>query len=485
MRRGVGLAAAATITAALLPGCASSPPPNILLVVIDTARADVFGFDGDRRGTSPSLDRIAAEGAVYERAYAPAPWTVPSHASLFTGLLPSAHGTDAGHLHLDDSLTTLAESLHAAGYHTLGYTENPWVGKEYGFYQGFDHYEEIWRSVHGTEGDMGAERVGGLIERWLDWRAAHRDAGRQPFFIFINYFEPHLPYNPPQPERDRFLVPPVDRPAVDRLRRLKHPHEMPFVLGLQPLPAEDARVLRQLYAGEIAYVDRRIGELAAMLRRHRLLDRTVVAVTADHGEMLGEHGLLDHKLNVDEPLLRIPMILRYPAAVRAGQRIADPVMLQDLHPTLLRLAGIRAALPGEGMAARRPDGSVFPPQSAILPGVRGIPGRPRAALLEGAPVPLVAEYARPLPFLEVIKQILPQTDVPRWDRALVAWRVGDLKLHWASDGRHRLFDLARDPGEDHDLAASEPDRVAALAARVDAWLRRPGARPPLGHPAAP
>jgi arylsulfatase A-like enzyme len=457
-----------------LSGCGGGARPNILLIVLDTARADRFPFGGYARPTAPALAALAAEGAVYERACSAGPWTVPSHGSLFTGLYPSQHGADSGHLRLDDEQVTLAERLRDAGYRTLGYTENPWIGKAHNFQQGFQHYEEIWRQVTGTGGeDMGAARVNQRVAEWLDWRAGNPEAQRQPFFMFINYFEPHLPYNPPEPERSRFLTEPVDRVAVERLRRLMNPHDLKYILGLASLAPDERRILSDLYDGEIAYVDRRAGEVVDQLRRRGILDRTVVVVTSDHGESIGEHGLIDHKLNIFEEVLRIPLVLRYPPAIRAGQRIQAPVLLQDLFPTLLGLAGIEAGTPRG-----------WPRDAVPLPGVAGAgQERPRDAGgpgAEGVAEPLVAEYARPSEFLVVIQEALPGAGVGLWNRAQVAWRVGSEKLHWSSDGRHRLFDLSFDPGETRDLAAERPGRVDDLRAAVEAWLRRPGARPPAG-----
>jgi arylsulfatase A-like enzyme len=213
-----------------------------------------------------------------------------------------------------------------------------------------------------------------------------------------------------------------------------------------------------------------VGELAGFLKRQGLLDDTVLVITSDHGEAIGEHGFLDHKMSVFEELLRIPLVVRYPKAVPAGQRIREPVMLHDLYPTLLGLAGIPA---GGGAAAESPG-----PEALPLPGIKGLRrGGSRAGILIG-------EFARPIQFLEVMKQRFPEAQIGPWDRALVAYRSGSDKLHWASDGRNRLYDLERDPLETNDLAAARPERVAALAARVEGWLRRPGSRPPLRLPDA-
>jgi arylsulfatase A-like enzyme len=439
--------------------------------VADTARADRFSANGYNRPTTPAIEALGRQGAVYLRAYTPAPWTLPAHASLFTGLYPSAHGADSGNLHLDPALPLLARRLRDAGYRTQAYVANPWVGKDYGFQEGFDTFDEVWRGVHGTEGDMGAEILNEKVARWLDWRADNDDARARPFFIFVNYFEPHLPYNPPEPERGRFLRPGADPVAVERLRHLKHPEEVRQILAAPAggmLTAGDFAILSDLYDGEIAYVDRRAGELVGLLAARGLLDGTVVIVTSDHGEMIGEHGLMDHKLDVREPVLRIPLVLRYPAAVAPGQRIDAPVMLQDVYPTLLALAGVATPAPDRHAEARP------------LPGVAGLEaGPPRGLSPED---PLIAEHANPVEFLPVLRGVAPGIDTRPWEHTLVAWQARGRKLIWASDGRHRVFDLTSDPGENVDLAAGGAPMPDDGIHGVEAWLARPGARPPIGAP---
>jgi arylsulfatase A-like enzyme len=472
--------------------CAAPPRPGILLVVADTARADRFSSNGYGRPTTPATEALGHDGAVYLRAYTPAPWTLPAHASLFTGLYPSAHGADSGRLHLDPALPVLARRLRDAGYRTQAYVANPWVGKDYGFQEGFDTFEEVWRGVHGTEGDMGAAALNDRVARWLDWRADNTDARARPFFIFVNYFEPHLPYNPPEPERGRFLRPGADPGSIERLRRLKHPEDVRQILAAAgggpaggALTAGDFAILSDLYDGEIAYVDRRAGELVALLKARGLLDQTVVVLTSDHGEMIGEHGLMDHKLDVREPVLRIPLVLRYPPAVAAGQRIDAPVMLQDVYPTLLALAGVATdAVGANGSGNGAPAGKESGPgrhlEARPLPGVAGLrSGSPRGRSQDD---PLIAEHARPVEFLPVLRMVAPEVDIRRWERTLVAWQAGGRKLIWASDGRHRLYDLSSDPGEDSDLAAAAGAGPADGTGGVEAWLARPAARPPLAAP---
>lgn len=446
------IAALALGTAA---GCAAPERPSILLLVIDTARADRFSWDGSERATTPRLAALAREGAVYTQAFSPAPWTVPAHASLFTGRYPSLHGTDCGSLRLPDDEVTLAEVLRAAGYRTIGYTANPWLGSTYNFQQGFDTYGETWREVAPGSDDTGAAITNGKIERFLKWRQDHPEAGRQPFFLFVNYFEPHLPYHPPEPERARFLRPGADPDRVRDLSRLGHPEEMRYILGLSDLSGDDLLILNDLYDGEIAYVDRRAGDVIDLMRRLGVLDRTIVAVVSDHGENIGDHHLMDHKMSVHETLLRVPLLLRYPARVAPGTRIDAPVQAHDLFPTVLALADVA---PPRGVTI----------EAEPLPGAGiGGGGRDRHA-------PIVGEFAGPpVEFLQVMRTAFPGADLSRFDRTLVAMRRNGYTIHWGSDGRHALYRAADDPGETRDLSEAEPGRLREMSAAVEAWLRRP------------
>jgi arylsulfatase A-like enzyme len=449
-------ALALTLTVVLATGgCAPAARPNILLIVIDTARADRFPWAGCDRPIAPRLAELAREGTVYTEAFSPAPWTVPAHASLFTGRYPSLHRTDCGSLRLPDSEVTLAEILRDAGYRTVGYTANPWLGKTYNFQQGFDTWGETWREVPEDSEDTGATLNNERIERYLRWYAATPDARDRPFFLFVNYFEPHLPYHPPEPERTRLLRPGVDPGRVAWLSRLGHPEEMRFILGRSDLTPQDLAILRDLYDGELAYVDRRVGEITDLLRELGLLDRTVVAVAGDHGENIGDHGLMDHKMSVHATLLRVPLLLRYPPRVAAGVRVSTPVQMHDLFPTLVGLAG-----------AAPPSGDLV--EAVPLPGT-GVDGPRR-----GPHDPMIGEVAGPpVEFLKVMRETFPGADLARFDRTQVALRRDGWTIQWGSDGAHALFHVAADPGETRDLAAAEPERLRALAAEVEAWLARP------------
>jgi arylsulfatase A-like enzyme len=425
------------------------------LVVIDTARADRFSWSGSGRPTTPRLGALAGEATVYTQAFSPAPWTVPAHASLFTGRYPSLHGTDCGSLRLPDEEVTLAEVLRDAGYRTVGYTANPWLGSTYNFQQGFDTYGETWREVPSGSDDTGAAITNAKVDRFLTWREGHPEAGRQPFFLFVNYFEPHLPYHPPEPERGRLLRPGADPARVERLSRLGHPEEMRYILGLPGLTDDDLVLLNELYDGEIAYADRMAGALVDRLRSQGILDSTIVAVVSDHGENIGDHHLMDHKMSVHETLLRVPLLLRYPRRVAQGARIDASVQLHDLFPTLLALAGLT------------------PPQGVTIEAVP-LPGAGIENAGRGPQDPIVGEFAGPpVEFLQVMRTAFPGADLSRFDRTLVALRRDGYTIHWGSDGRHALYRVADDPGETRDLAEAEPSRLRQMSEAVDAWLRRP------------
>jgi len=450
-----------------LARCGESERPNIVLIILDTARADRFPFDGYARPTAPNLEALAKEGAVYTQAFSAAPWTVPSHASLFTGQYPSLHRTDCGSLRLLDRAVTLAETLQAAGYRTVGHTANPWLGIEYNFQQGFGTYGETWREVPQGSEDTGAGLTNEKVLRFLRWRADNEDARRQPFFLFINYFEPHLPYHPPEPERSRFLRPGVDPERLKRLTKLGHPDEMRYIVGLSDLNDDDMAILNDLYDGEIAYADRRAGEVLSLLREQGILDRTIVAVAGDHGENIGDHHMMDHKLSVHDTLLHVPLVLRYPPRIRAGQSIDTPVQLHDLYPTLLGLAGVP---PPQGVTI----------EAVPLPGT-GLPGAPRPK-----DAAIIGEFVGPpVEFIKVMQELFPERDLSRYNRTLVAYRRGGYKLQWGSDGRHALYDIAGDPGEVHDLASAEPARVQEMVRQVQDWLNRPARQVhPKAHAAA-
>jgi len=446
------------------PAAAVTKRPNVLLIVIDTLRADHLASYGYARATSPNLDRLAAEGTLYENAISASSWTLPAHASLFTGLPVRDHGTQGNHWTLEPSFDTLAERFQRSGFHTAGFSNNVWTNDASGLKQGFDTFEEMWHG-HQSRGktialddpafDMGAAKTNERVFSFLDDLKDER-----PFFIFINYFEPHMPYRPTRPFDVRFLPPGAAAPHVMRLRSFYPPRRYGYNLRVPTLRAEesDLAILTGLYDGEIAYVDSMVGTLVDGLRARNLLDNTVLVITSDHGEHLGEHHLLEHKFSLYEPLVRVPLIVRAPGKVPARMRIAPPVQAHDLFGTVLALSGA-----GAGTA-------------------RALPGSARDTRLDTPAGNTFAELEFPRIFLEVMRREYSGWDVKRFERSLTAVRGLRYKLISGSDGSVELYDLVADPAESRNLSATEPKVLAELKAALDSFLsqappREPGASP--------
>jgi arylsulfatase len=338
-------------TLSLLTACgpgASHPAdgrPNILLVVIDTLRADAVGVYGSSWASSPFLDSLADEGIIFENAFAPTPMTAPSHASLFTSTHPESHGI-WNEVHIDrdrsvfpklpPSAITLAEALNAAGYETAAFADGGWVVEARGFDQGFEVFDSKAAGV--------VDRVASAMD-WLD----RRDR-RRPFFLFLHTYEVHAPYLPPPGHEDIF-APGYEGPLREALRdarafeasgqvenELKDVHHRFFKPLLPGLDSEDLRFLRALYQAELAVVDEHLKRLVSYLRDSEELDETVLVITSDHGEEFGEHGLFGHG-QVYQENLHIPLLIRASDA-QASVRRAEPVSLVDIMPTLLSHVGL-------------------------------------------------------------------------------------------------------------------------------------------------
>ncbi len=433
-------------------GPAKEDRPNIVIVVMDTARADHFSCYGYSRPTTPHVDRLAQEGVLFEQAVSTAPWTLPSHASLFTGLYASQHGTDRPAPWLSGSLLTLAELLKGEGYQTAGFSNNPWVGPGTNFHQGFDLFEGMWKGsgpVHRLALVWAATRLkdrlgekitnssdaaatNARIRWWLD--RVRRDAS--PSFLFVNYIDVHGPYRPREPFRSRFLREP-HRMAAGKLAQARLKRTAPPV-HLDPVTEG---VLIDLYDGELAYLDAKVGDLIGMLKERGLLDPTLLIVTSDHGENFGEHRQLGHRFCIYETLLRVPLILRYPNVFSGGLRVKEPVSLIDVLPTLMQLV--------------RPEGARLPP---------GLLGRSLLAVRGEGSVdrPLVSEYTAPVSWIPKYRKSNPGMDEGYFTRNLKSVRRGNLKFIWGSDGRHEAYDLKKDPAETTNLAEQRPEMARQL-----------------------
>jgi arylsulfatase A-like enzyme len=397
---------AGTALALGLPRCRRRlEKPHVVLITLDTTRRDRLGFYGCSRRTSPNLDALAERSLVFDRAVAASSWTLPSHASIFTGKFPSSHGADYhpnGPLRLTQAIegpeewaeyrasglspheTTLASRLRDGGYHTGAVVSGPWMKRIFGLDRGFETYDE--EGISEVNGRLASEVTTAALELL--------EKAKSPFFLFLNYFDPHGPYEAPAPFGGTFGQEPEDR-----------------------------------YDEEILYMDHHIGRLFEGMKEKGVFEESLVVVTADHGELLGEHGKMGHGATLFEEEIRVPFLVKPPGGEVAPGRSAEPVHHVDVVPLVLERLGL---------SARR---------------------RER---------PLLAEV-RPLGFMS------PEGS---W-RALY---LGRHKLLWNSLGNHALYDLENDPGERNDLSGSDPERTKAALGVLEKVLE---SLPPPGEPGPP
>lgn len=469
---------------------------NVVLIVIDTLRSDALACYGGPVPT-PNIDALAASGVLFRQAYAHAPMTMPSHASMFTSLLPSEHGAELNTWVLAGVHLTLAEQLRRAYRKTAAFVSLGVLAGGFGTAQGFDEFHDRF----GANWWKNADEMNRQILPWVERQ------GADPFFLWAHYSDPHEPYTPPGTElgRARALL---DGEPVEEIVLDGSVHTLPLHLGPgghqlafepvaaapHPLKLWQARIsgigldcgrrcqgkpasyvwksfdlrlpaslaltnaaaeavdkelslralapvsqeeTRRRYREEVAYVDREIGKLLDTLRRSGLAERTLVVLTSDHGEGLGDHGLGGHVEQLYDTLLRVPLLMSYPGRLPAGRVIDEPVSHVDLLPTVLDLLAI-------------PDPAARTGRSLL----------PLILSTTEPPAPIFAETFRP--------------QAPHDLRAVVD--RGFKLIRRLDDDRPELYDLASDPGELNDLAAARPELVERLQALMDARMADAKAR---------
>jgi arylsulfatase A-like enzyme len=383
-------------------------PPNIVVVVADTLRADRLGAYGNRRGLTPFLDELAARGTTFTNAYAASSWTCPSVASLFTSRYPSEHGVSDFDSKVPESEVTLAERLGELRYISAGFSANLRLARPLGYGQGFTGWFPF-----ATRDKLTTDRLGRKSLLWLD-QAWNRRA-RRPLFLYYQLMETHGPYEPEAEAHapDRAIAPLRRRicgtcGAGERAASLNA-----LLTGMHwdALAADDVAELESLYDAEVASLDTRLRALFTGLASRGVLDKAIVVFTADHGEEFRDHGALEHGTSLFNELVRVPLIVLTPGQ-RAGRVVRDNVSLVDVAPTVLEMVGVDA-----GPAAE---------------------GRSLVPLLAGASVPA-----------DVVAELPPVTtsggDPGRHDLAFVR---GTTKLIVPrGDAGAIVYDLASDPGE--------------------------------------
>lgn len=403
-------------------GAPETSQPNLLLIVVDTLRADHVSPYGYRADVTPRLSQLAEEGARVETAYSPTATTGPTHAGLFTGRFPRSVGVLRNAVSLADAHLTLAERLLAAGWGTAAIVSSFPLHRKFGFAQGFEAYDDAFdpkratvkhASFEGHDVPEGFDRrADETTDHALTWLAKRKSAPG-PFFLFVHYFDPHEPYAAPMNYQRRFA-------------------------------AVQGATLREqaaaLYDAEVAFADAEIGRLLDGLSAIGLADDTLVVLTADHGEGLFSHGHLFHDVHLYEEAVRVPLFLRG-AGIPAGHVIAGPVSLLDLVPTLLEWLGVDASaetLPGASLVD-------------ALRGGAG-PARERSVLLERRE--FTSERVGTIPV----------------KGEKLAVRRGPWKyIEAAAEERFELYDLSKDPTERKNVRSEEPIVAQELAAELQAW----------------
>ena len=497
--------------------------PDILIIVLDTLRADRLSCYGYHREASPYLDEFVQGGVLYERAVSTAQWTIPAHASLFTGEYSTTHMMNQIYDKLNKHLITLAETLHREGYLTIGFCNNPLLGVvDNGLDRGFEEFYNYGGTLPDRPdvGDLRATRVGRVTQRvyrilrrivapiqdafarnnlllrialhprivplWqrhvnfrgntvqslgdtLGYLRAHRRRGDgRPVFAFVNLMETHLPFGP----RARFVrkfVPYYrnDREARNFMQAYNQEHYSWMVPLREPMTEMQHRVINDMYDAEVATEDSMLRRLYQYLDDPEVRDNTMVIITSDHGEGLDHHQFVGHSLVVYDDLVRVPLIVRYPPLYPQGVRVSSPVSIRRVFHSALEAAGI------------------YP----IGNGAEGIGGAPveveRLSLARSvnahdpeSGIVFVEAYT-PDTLIALMENLDPQAiDVFRCRQMRRAILQDSHKLITVGGQPDELFDVIRDPGELHNLIEQEPQMATDLEGLIAEFVGHAESRRP-------
>lgn len=445
----------------------TTQPDNAILIVLDTCRASTF-FELLDQGKLPQVEWLLDDAAVFENAKSVAPWTVPSHASIFSGLYPSEHGTSANNPQFDPTSTPLAQRFSNQGFATFGLSANPWVTPGFGFDQGFDRYktayEYFWdaedlsdiRSMSSRKSQvfellkrLGADTAIKTLANIFYEKifATRTDSGAARLtsdaieilrgssdntFVFLNYMEPHLEYNPPEHLTAEELPSEVSTEQASRVNQ--DPWE--YIAGDILMDATDFEVLEALYRAEMRYLDSQLGRLFEFLDESDKLEETCIILVGDHGENIGDHNLMDHQYCLYETLLHVPLAMRYPKSV-SGTRIQSLVETRWIYHTLSELIG--------DLGSGSPENSLMEPSKT-----REF---------------TIAEYPDPQPSMDVLMSRVGSFDegVRVYDRALRSVQKSEWKLIQGSDGHEAVYNLREDPDESNPIQSpSRRDELRRL-----------------------
>ncbi len=428
----------------LVSGCrapsANDSRPSVVMILVDTLRADYLGTYGFQGDVSPHIDALGRDGVVFEKCFSQSPWTKPSVATLFTGLYPSVHKvyTEEGKFHakrgadrstdaLSRDAVTLAEVLSDRGYSNAAFVANPWIRAAHGFDQGFAKFD-----TEGADNDQKATVLVGRAKQWLD--QLRTDA---PFFLYVHMMDVHAPYDAPQEDFEAVRNSPSLGPSVPLDKQLfdRIPAYMKIPDWTKGPDAADVRVWRGRYAAGVRFIDRAIGDLVEHLRRTGRYDDTLLVIVSDHGEELYDHGAWDHGYRVYDHQIHVPLVVRYPRSQFAGTRVAGVSRVVDLMPTVLSAAG------------------------APLPPL--LQGTDLAGLVRGAD-----------------ERRVSVTEAVKWAPEMRVARSVSHKLV-SRGAAQQLYDVAHDPREMEDVRTRQADVASQLAAALSAYESANRAHPGL------
>ncbi|RMG81500.1 MAG: sulfatase [Chloroflexi bacterium] len=478
--------------------------PNVLLIILDTQRRDRLSVYGHQRDTSPALADFAARATVFERAISPAQWTVPAHASLFTGLYPSTHGLTQANGRLTDDLPTLAEILRRNNYHTVGFCNNPLVGVlDNGLQRGFNEFYnyagaapnrpvdiarsrarravamrwrrfahrvsqrfahsdalfrlsltpalvEIWTRLINYKGNT-ARSIDDLIAYWEHYSAGGQE---RPLFAFLNLMGTHLPYRPPQAYIDKINP---------KLKHDKHAYRFMARFNADaarwasptdpPLTEWERAVLDDFYDAEIAHQDYHVGRLLDYLKRSGALENTLVLIAADHGEGHGDHGFVGHSFVVYQELVHVPLIAYHPDRFPDGHTVETNISTRRLFHTVLDITGVPAPTTRGDVHTLSLAHTATTDETDSEGGVAFAEAIPPKTFLS------VLEYRNP-----TLIERLALTQVRRgvYD--------GEHKLAMVGGQVEGLFDVSHDPQEVRDMSHEQPSTVAALQQKLQTFV---------------
>ena len=511
---------------------AKSPKPDILLIVLDTLRADRLSCYGHPQTTTPNLDAFAAKSTLFERAISPAQWTIPAHGSLFTGEYPTTHLTHQIYDTHSPAYTTLAEHLSAAGYNTVGFCNNPLLGVvNNGLDRGFQEFYNYGGTVpqrpqtmqkHGKARNQLVRTASHLLEKinepaqhlltrtpwilnmmlhpWLVsmWekrihfkgntqqsitdligylKARQGKRERRPIFTYLNLMQTHLPYTPPKPFIDKFA--PIfqeERAARDFMRSYNNETYRWITPVTEPFTTLQHETLNAMYNAEVAYEDALLTQLLAYLDKPKVRDNTLVIITADHGEGLDHHNFVGHSLVTYEDLIRVPLIIRYPPQYAAGQRVSAPVSTRRIFHTVLHAAGVHTTAGHTAAvypAATKPQSD----QKALLASEVHTLSLSNITLDDL----VLSEAYPPLTMVNLMESRNPEaieTFRCRAVRRAIYAPPPDhnYKLITIDGHPDELFDVSKDPGELRNLLHNHDETAAKLKQLINAQLAQAQAR---------